>query len=70
MKTAVSVPDDVFERADAGLWQIGLDGQNPRAVKNTIGALRPAVTPDGKWILYGLQTTGLEKLWKVPADGI
>jgi Tol biopolymer transport system component len=59
----------VFERADAGLWQIGLDGQNPRAVKNTIGALRPTMTPDGKWILYGLQSTGVEKLWKVPADG-
>ncbi len=59
----------VFERESAGLWTIGLDGQNARAVPNTIAAERPAVTPDGKWILYTLPTTGVEQLWKVPADG-
>jgi Tol biopolymer transport system component len=59
----------VFAREGSGLWTIGLDGQNARAISNTDTATWPVPTPDGQWLFYMLRTSGPAKLWKTRLDG-
>jgi Tol biopolymer transport system component len=59
----------IFTREGAGLWQIGLDAQGAHPIQGSTSALYPVATPDGKWIVFSSTAAGVEKLWKVPAEG-
>jgi Tol biopolymer transport system component len=59
----------VFAREGSGLWTIGMDGQNAKAIPNTDTATWPIPTPDGQWLFYILRTSGSAKLWKTRLDG-
>jgi Tol biopolymer transport system component len=49
------------------VWRMDVDGSNQLQLTNGAGKDHPAVSPDGKWILYN--TTDDWHLWKVPIDG-
>jgi Tol biopolymer transport system component len=59
----------VFQREGEGLWQSDLDGQNVRAIPNTTRGVRPALSNDGKSVLYTVLSTGIEEMWQAPLDG-
>jgi len=49
------------------VWRMNIDGSNPVQITNGAGKNFPAISPDGKWILYN--TTEDWQLWKVSIDG-
>ena len=49
------------------IWRMNIDGSNQLQLTNGAGKDHPAVSPDGKWILYN--TTDDWHLWKVSIDG-
>ena len=66
-------PDDhyiVFISNRAGafqVWRMQIDGSNPVALTNGGGKNFPALSPDGKWVLYN--TTDDWQLWRVSIAG-
>jgi eukaryotic-like serine/threonine-protein kinase len=66
-------PDDryiVFISNRAGafqVWRMQIDGSDPVALTNGGGKNFPAISPDGKWVLYN--TTDDWQLWRVSIDG-
>ena len=64
------------DRAAEGIfniWKMNLDGTNPVQLTFGTGETLPAVSPDGKWIIYtsgGLDTPPIQRtIWKIPAEG-
>jgi Tol biopolymer transport system component/DNA-binding winged helix-turn-helix (wHTH) protein len=49
------------------VWRINIDGGNPVQLTNGGGKNFPAISRDGKWVLYN--ATDNWDLWRVPADG-
>src|ERR1041384_1197742 len=49
------------------VWRMNLDGSNQIQLTSGAGKDHPAVSTDGKWVLYN--TTGDWHLWKVSIDG-
>lgn len=49
------------------VWRMQIDGSDSVALTNGGGKNFPAVSPDGKWVLYN--TTDDWKLWRVSIDG-
>lgn len=49
------------------VWRMNLDGSNQIQLTNGTGKNHPAISPDGKWILYN--TTDDSHLWRVLIDG-
>jgi TolB protein len=47
------------------IWRMSMDGSNQTQLTNS-GGSRPAISPDGKWVLYN--TSSLH-LWKVSIEG-
>lgn len=66
-------PDDryiVFISNRAGafqVWRMQIDGSDPVSLTNGGGKNFPAISPDGKWVLYN--TTDDWQLWRVSIDG-
>ncbi len=48
----------------AHLWQIDLDGTNPRQITNGKGENSTEISPDGRWIYFAGNG-----LWKMPLEG-
>lgn len=61
-----------FDSLRNGVWNIQrvtADGGDGRQI-TVDGGVRPAVTPDGKWVFYtGKHADGYDSIWKVAADG-
>lgn len=61
----------VFSQLDRdGVSQIhraDVDGRNPVQLTYGIASTKPAITPDGKWVVYVTAADGA--LWKVPFEG-
>ena len=54
----------------AELYSSALDGSDvKRLTNNLVYDAEVAVSPDGKWILWGRQIDGEIDLWRMPADG-
>lgn len=72
-RAPVATPDNryvvfISNRSGASqVWRMNIDGSNQLQLTNGAGKDHPAVSPDGKWILYN--TTDDWHLWKVPIDG-
>jgi len=49
------------------IWRMNIDGSNQRQLTSGSGKAFPAVSTDGKWILYN--TTDDWHLWKLSIDG-
>lgn len=49
------------------VWRTQMDGSDPVALTNGGGKNFPAVSPDGKWVLYN--TTDDWQLWRVSIEG-
>jgi TolB protein len=49
------------------LWRMDSDGSNVTQLTNGIAEVNPAVSPDGKWVVY--QNITDLGLWKIPIDG-
>jgi Tol biopolymer transport system component len=49
------------------VWRMNIDGSNQIQLTNGSGKNYPAVSPDGKWVLYN--STDDWSLWKVSIDG-
>ena len=49
------------------VWRMNVDGGNQIQLTEGAGKNYPAISPDGKWVLYN--TTGDWNLWKVSIDG-
>ena len=49
------------------VWRMNIDGSNQVPLTSGAGKDYPAVSPDGKWVLYN--TTDDWHLWRVPIDG-
>jgi len=49
------------------VWRMKIDGSDPVALTNGSGKNFPAISPDGKWVLYN--TTDDWQLWRVSIDG-
>lgn len=49
------------------VWRMQIDGSDPVPLTNGGGKNFPAVSPDGKWVLYN--TTDDWQLWRVSIDG-
>jgi TolB protein len=49
---------------------MNLDGSNQKQLTQGDGEFFPAISPDGKWIVYTtLSEAGKPTIWKIPADG-
>jgi len=72
-RAPVGTPDNRYvvfisnRNGTSQVWRMNLDGSNQLQLTNGAGKDHPAVSPDGKWILYN--TTEDWLLWKVPIDG-
>jgi Tol biopolymer transport system component/DNA-binding winged helix-turn-helix (wHTH) protein len=72
-RAPVGTPDNryvvfISNRSGASqVWRMNIDGSNQLQLTNGAGKDHPAVSPDGKWILYN--TTDDWHLWKVPIGG-
>jgi TolB protein len=49
------------------IWRMDMDGSNQIQLTDGAGKDHPAISPDGKWVLYN--TTDDWRLWKVSIDG-
>ncbi|HEX6717337.1 MAG TPA: winged helix-turn-helix domain-containing protein, partial [Pyrinomonadaceae bacterium] len=49
------------------VWRMQIDGSDPVPLTNGGGKNFPAISPDGKWVLYN--TTDDWQLWRVSIDG-
>jgi Tol biopolymer transport system component len=49
------------------VWRMQMDGSDPVPLTNGGGKNFPAISPDGKWVLYN--TTDDWQLWRVSIDG-
>ena len=49
------------------VWRMNIDGLNQTQLTNGTAKTYPAITPDGKWVLYN--STDNWHLWKVSVDG-
>jgi eukaryotic-like serine/threonine-protein kinase len=49
------------------VWRMNMDGTNQTQLTNGTAKTNPAITPDGKWVLYN--STDNWHLWKVSVDG-
>lgn len=49
------------------VWRMQMDGSNPVPLTSGGGKNFPAISPDGKWVLYN--TTDDWQLWRVSIDG-
>jgi Tol biopolymer transport system component len=51
------------------IWRMDLDGSNPIQLTKVNFARYPAITPDGKWVIYVSLGSRTPTLWKLPIDG-
>lgn len=52
------------------LWSVGADGNNPFQLTNDSGFdTSPAITPDGRFIVFTSNRSGSSRLWRMNADG-
>jgi TolB protein len=49
------------------LWRMDSDGNNQKQLTNGIAEISPAISPDGRWIVY--QDVNDLGLWKISIDG-
>ena len=49
------------------VWRMNMDGMNQTQLTNGTAKTYPAITPDGKWVLYN--STDNWHLWRVSVDG-
>jgi TolB protein len=49
------------------LWRMDSDGNNQKQLTNGIAEISPAISPDGRWIVY--QDVSDPGLWKISIDG-
>jgi Tol biopolymer transport system component len=52
-----------------GVWRSDLNGENMVRMNGDTPAVRPFVSPDGKWIIYVLNSAGQGELWRMTIDG-
>src|SRR5579862_3276155 len=50
------------------LWRIDIDGHNLRQVTTGQFDWHPAVSPDGKWVVYESRVPAPWRVWKAPLD--
>lgn len=50
------------------IWQIGEDGKNLKLLAEEKGAKYPEVSPDGKWLFYGVPAEGQLEMKRMPLD--
>jgi Tol biopolymer transport system component/DNA-binding winged helix-turn-helix (wHTH) protein len=56
--------------AEQNLWVVEPKGGSPQQLTNHAGFNRqPAVSPDGRYIVFVSDRTGLQHLWRIDADG-
>ncbi|HEY0347046.1 MAG TPA: hypothetical protein VGC60_02720, partial [Pyrinomonadaceae bacterium] len=61
----------VFDSHRSGgyeIWRINIDGSDPRQLTQCGKNFQPAVSPDGKWIVYRSECDS-GRLWRVTIDG-
>jgi Tol biopolymer transport system component/DNA-binding winged helix-turn-helix (wHTH) protein len=51
------------------LWSINADGSGLKQLTDSHGDIFPAVTPDGRYIVFGSGREGVPGLWRIDADG-
>ena len=52
------------------LWIADLEGGEPRQLTSNIGfVIQPAVSPDGRYILYAANNAGKAHIWRIDIDG-
>jgi len=59
----------VYVRQQAGLWRVGLRGEDPHAIKGAENGRYPVVAPDGTAIFYSAMVSGVERLLRIPIAG-
>jgi Tol biopolymer transport system component len=75
MEPAVSSRGDfvAFTQQDssrhANIWRIDMDGGNLKQLTDGEDNFRPAVSPDGLWVVFSSQQAGKSVLMKVPSGG-
>jgi serine/threonine protein kinase len=59
------------EGKSSSLWTADPDGKNAKSLVADAGAfaVSPAVTPDGKTVVFNLQKDKTSRIWRVDADG-
>ena len=73
--TVASVPDGRIlyvsnEGGSAAIWITNSDGSNRKQLTANNGAnVSPAVTPDGRYVVFGLWQDGKRNLWRMNLDG-
>ncbi len=50
------------------LWIMNGDGSNPRQLTQNSG-VNPAVSPDGRYIVFNVETAGIFNIWRMDIDG-
>jgi serine/threonine protein kinase/Tol biopolymer transport system component len=54
----------------AGIWKMDIDGRNATPIKTALLQGPPALSPDGRWIIYtAMGKGGLPALFKMSVDG-
>lgn len=51
------------------LWSINADGSGLKQLTDSHSDIYPAVTPDGRYIVFGSGREGVPGLWRIDADG-
>jgi serine/threonine protein kinase/Tol biopolymer transport system component len=75
MEPAVSPRGDfiAFTREDSkrqsNIWRVDMDGTNAKQLTNGENNFRPAVSPDGQWVVFSSQQGGRPVLMKVSSAG-
>ncbi len=50
------------------IWRMDADGGNLKQLTNGQGEFFPAVSPDGKWLVYSSDASGKQTLWKMSLE--
>jgi serine/threonine protein kinase/Tol biopolymer transport system component len=51
------------------IWRMNADGTNQKQLTSGYGEFLPSCSPDGKWVLYQDNSSGVPTVWRVPIDG-
>ncbi len=54
---------------EANIWRMSMDGGNPTRLTNGKQDFPPAITPDGRWVVFGSVQGDHSVLMKVPSQG-
>ena len=70
----ISTPDGRIvycTRTEAGpaIWIMDADGSNRRQLTNGLAALEPALTPDGRYVVFAAYTPQGRNLWRMSVGG-